>query len=452
MLGNCKNIFRVLLVTALVVSIIASMGTVAASSHTGDGEMEAQGELRVVHASPDAPNVDVYVDGDAVLEDVAFGTVSGYLELPSGTYQIEVTAAGDPDTSVFNQEVEVGEGDYTALAIGELAEGSETPFTVEVLEDDNSPTNEGEARVRAVHASPDAPNVDITVESTGDALFENVSVGDSGYVSVPEGEYTIEIRVAQDDNEGDIVTTFDLNAEAGNVYSAFAVGYAAPDEAPGDQPFEIVTALDAEPGEGEPTATVTFEDQTIDDNTVVVSSASLPEGGFITMHDDSLLDGDALGSVVGTSEYLESGGNEIEVELDEELGEGEHTLIAMPHFDTNGNEEYDFVETEGGEDGPYTDDEGPVTNQATITVEGESMDDGMEDGMEDDGTEDDGMDGGMEDDGMDGNETEDGDGQEDGTEQDGGDGGGEGLPGFTAVAAIVAVIGAALMLARRNDE
>jgi len=410
--------------------------------------MEAEGEIRVVHASPDAPNVDVYVDGDAVLEDVAFGTVSDYLTVPAGPHQIEVTAAGNPDTSVFDQEVEVGEGDFTALAIGELAEGSDTPFTVEVLEDDNSPTNEGEARVRAVHASPDAPNVDITVESTGDALFEDVSRGDSAYVSVPAGEYTLEMRVAQDDNQGDVVTTFDVNAEAGSVYTAFAVGYAAPDDAPADQPFEAVTALDAEPGEGEPTATVTFESQTSDGGSVVISSTSLPEGGFVTIHDDSLLEGDALGSVVGVSGYLESGGNEIEVELDEELGEGEHTLIAMPHLDTNGNQEYDFVEMEGGEDGPYTDDEGAVTNQAVVTVEGEPMDDGMEDGMEDG---DDGMDDGTQDDSMGGNETGDGDGGDGETGDDGG-GGGEGLPGFTAVAAILALVGAAFMLARRNSD
>lgn len=28
-------------------------------------------------------------------------------------------------------------------------------------------------------------------------------------------------------------------------------------------------------------------------------------------------------------------------------------LVAMPHLDTNGNEEYDFVDTGGSEDGPY---------------------------------------------------------------------------------------------------
>lgn len=440
MLGN-KH--KILLVLSLVcIALVFSAGTAAASSHMDDGEAEADGELRVVHASPDAPNVDVYVDGDAVLEDVEFGTVSDYLELPPDTYQIEVTAAGDPDTSVFNESVEVPEGDFTALAIGELAEESETPFTVEVLEDDNSPTDEGMARVRAVHTSPDAPAVDITVEGTGDALFENVSVGDAGYVSVPEGEYTLEIRVAQDDNEGDVVSTFDLNAEAGAVYSAFAVGYVAPDDAPGDQEFEVVATVDAEPGvmEGEPTPTaVTFEDQTSEGDSVVVAESSHEEEYVVVVHAD---DDGAPGDIIGSEGDLESGVNEdVTVTLNETLDAGEHTLYAMLH-ETIGDGEYGP---------PLSADGDVVVEPAQVTVEGE-MDDGMDDGeTDDDGmdgneSEDGGMDDGeMDDDGMDGNES---DGEGDGETEDGG--GGEGMPGFTAIVAVMALIGAAFMLTRRN--
>ncbi len=354
-----------------------------------DGE---DGELRVVHASPDAPNVDVYVDGDAVLEDVAFKDVSGYLELPRDTYEIEVTAAGDPDASVFNEDVEVGEGAFTALAIGELDDDTEVPFTVDVLEDDNSMTAVGEARVRAVHASPDAPDVDITV-GEGEPLFENVGFGESGYVEVPAGEYTLEIRVAQDDADGDVVTTFDLDAEAGTVYTAFAVGYVEPDEAPADEPFDVVAVVDAEPGESVETA-VTFEDQTSDGDSVVVAESSHSEEYVVVIHED---DEGEPGDIIGHSGDLEAGVNEdVTVTLDETLEEGEHTLHAMLH------------ETDDEDDwGPSlsVDDE-TVVDSAVVTVE---VDDDDEVADEE-----------------------------------------EGLPGFTVVAALVALLGAAFMLARRD--
>jgi PGF-CTERM protein len=41
----------------------------------------------------------------------------------------------------------------------------------------------------------------------------------------------------------------------------------------------------------------------------------------------------------------------------------------MPHQDTNDNEAYDFVDSEGAEDGPYTTDEGDaVVDDATLTI------------------------------------------------------------------------------------
>lgn len=148
-------------------------------------------------------------------------------------------------------------------------------------------------------------------------------------------------------------------------------------------------------------ASVTFEEQTSNGTTVVVDEVTVPEGGFVTMHDSTLLEGEAIGSVVGVSEYLEPGTHEnvtvdlfdvegIEFAEDERLEDGE-TLIAMPHFDTNDNEVYDFASTNGTEDGPYTDEDGAVTDPANVTVE-EADDEVTDDGAvtEDDNvTEDD---------------------------------------------------------------
>ncbi|MFA9416702.1 hypothetical protein [Natrinema sp. HArc-T2] len=122
-------------------------------------------------------------------------------------------------------------------------------------------------------------------------------------------------------------------------------------------------------------AYVTFNNQTTDGETVVVENVTLASPGFVTIHNSSLLIGDAIGSVIGTSEYLEAGTHEnVTVTLDDPLEESE-TLIAMPHRDTNQNETYDFVETEGEEDVPFlTPDGEPVTDEAVVTVEGAAED------------------------------------------------------------------------------
>ncbi|AHG04565.1 hypothetical protein HALDL1_13935 [Halobacterium sp. DL1] len=202
--------------------------------------------VRVAHVSPNAPNVDVYVDDSAVLEDVPFGTVSDYLEVPAGERQVEITAASDPDTVVFSGAVPVeADGEYTIAAAGEVGEGADQPFEPLVLADDNSNPGEETARVRLVHASPDAPAVDVTAASSGDALFDGVEYGGSEYVEVPAGDYTLEVRGDTESNDGDVAAEFDVSLSGGSVYTAFAAGYLTPDDEPADTPFDLIVAQDA---------------------------------------------------------------------------------------------------------------------------------------------------------------------------------------------------------------
>jgi len=216
---------------------------------TESEEPTGSANVRVAHMSPNAPNVDVYVDGSAVLEDVPFGAVSEYLEVPAGERTVEITAAGDADTSVFDGPVTVeADTDYTVAAAGELGDMADQTFEPLVLEDDNSSPGSDTARVRTVHVSPDAPTVDITLASNGDSLFDGVAYGQSGYVEVPAGDYTLQIRGDTEGNDGDVVADFDVSLAGGQVYTAFAAGYLSPDDEPGDAPFDLLVSADTNGG------------------------------------------------------------------------------------------------------------------------------------------------------------------------------------------------------------
>ena len=216
------------------------------------GSMETETEsdpasVRVAHMSPNAPNVDVYVDGSAALEDVPFGAVSDYLDVPAGARTVEITAAGDPDTSVFEGDVTVESGQaYTVAAAGEIGDGADEAFGPLVLEDDNTAPGADTARLRVVHVSPDAPAVDVTAESTGDALFDGVAYTESGSVEVPADDYTVQIRGDTESNDGDVVADFDVSLEGDQVYTAFAAGYLSPDDEPADTPFDLIVAQDTD--------------------------------------------------------------------------------------------------------------------------------------------------------------------------------------------------------------
>ncbi|XVH30292.1 DUF7282 domain-containing protein [Haloferacaceae archaeon DSL9] len=141
-------------------------------------------------------------------------------------------------------------------------------------------------------------------------------------------------------------------------------------------------------GAAQDAATVEFSDQETDGTTVVVDAVALPEGGFVVIHDSSLLDGAAVESIIGVSDYLEPGEHEnVEIALyegvegadfDQSELEDDDTLIAMPHLDTNENETFDFVASDGDDDGPSVDaDDDPVVDDAAVTVTDEKRIDAL---------------------------------------------------------------------------
>ena len=228
-----------------IAAVDAGAGGGGIVQNMGDGGMSQEDvALRVAHLSPDAPNVDVLVDGSAVLEDVPFGAVSDYLSLSAGSYQVTIQAAGDASTVVFDQSLDLQPGAYTAAAIGELDSEAENAFSVQLLTDDTSAPADDTARLRVVHAAPDAPAVDITVASSGDVLVDGAAFGDAATVEVPAGSYTLEVRGDTMSNDGDVVTTFDVTVEGGRAYTAFAQGYLSPDDEPASASFDLGVVAD----------------------------------------------------------------------------------------------------------------------------------------------------------------------------------------------------------------
>jgi hypothetical protein len=202
--------------------------------------------VRVAHMAPNAPNVDVYVDGTAVLEDVPFGAVSDYLDVPSGERQFRITPAGDSETAVFEGAVPIDAGTtYTVTAIGEVGDMADQSFEPLVLSSEESAPGSDTARVRVVHASPDAPAVDVTLASSGDALVDGLPYGESATAEAPAGEYTLEIRPDTETNDGEVVGSFDVSLAGGESYTAFAAGYLTPDDEPADTSFDLLVVQDA---------------------------------------------------------------------------------------------------------------------------------------------------------------------------------------------------------------
>lgn len=166
--------------------------------------------LRALHASPDAPAVNIVVDGAEALSGVDFAQGSGFL----GVGQAEnVTATGAVVSVVVNAltpggEVEAINADLplefgtetSVIATGTVAGGLPLPV-VAVSNPIGEPIAAGNFRAQVVHGAPSAPAVDVYVTALDGPLDAPVNSAPLGFgeftgqLEVPEGDYQIRIAV-----------------------------------------------------------------------------------------------------------------------------------------------------------------------------------------------------------------------------------------------------------------
>ena len=209
-------------------ALVALMGLSAVSAQS-DMAM-----VRIVHASPDAPAVDIWVNGEVAISNLAFGEATDYVELAAGDYDVAVTPTGaGAEDAVIEATLSLEAGAaYTVAAVGEVA--NIEPL---VLADDLTAPADGMAHVRVVHASPDAPDVDVAV-ADGPVLIQGLAFkADSGYLPVDAMSYDLEVRPTGTEDVAIDIAGF--NAEAGTVYTVMAIGLA------GDGSLTVLPLVDA---------------------------------------------------------------------------------------------------------------------------------------------------------------------------------------------------------------
>jgi len=297
-------------------------------------EVEGDDLIRVAHMIPDFPDVDVYVDDteEPVFEGIGYTDTTDYVELPEGEAQIRVTAADGRSLVVFDEQVDVPAGNTTAVALGEPEEdepadgqgdegGEDIGFQLELFEDDNTPPAESinDSRLRLIHASLDAPAVDVRVGET--TVFENVNFGEGEYYDLPAGSYDFEVFPAngedaeepgeEDDEDDENGILSGLAADGGSDISLLQQeeDEPAPDEEDEELPEDDEPEEEEEfPEDDEP------EEEEEEEEPVFTFSATTEENSVSTAFAVGYLDAEAVDS-----------DEEFDVVLTEDVVDGEVT-------------------------------------------------------------------------------------------------------------------------------
>lgn len=212
-----KKWFKVLMIAVLPALVLTSC-----SDDDDDMGLAEQAQVMVIHASPDAPGVDLLIDDRK--ENSAALTYpgnTGYLDVRAGNRNIKINAAGTA-TSVIDADVTLAANQaYSLFAANTLAN-----IEVVALTDDLTEPASGNAHVRFVHLSPDAPAVDIAVAG-GPVLFPNRAFKQAtAFTPVETGTYDLEVRLAG--TETVVLAVPGVQLASGRIYTIFAQGFVNP--------------------------------------------------------------------------------------------------------------------------------------------------------------------------------------------------------------------------------
>lgn len=189
--------------------------------------------IRILHASPNAAAVDVYVNNIPLEKNITYKEFTKYYPLAGGLYNIKLYPAGMTTNPIINTNVNIPPSSIFTVAATGMSENIDLTLVPE------PPLQRlpGETFVRFVHLSPDAPHVDITLPN-GTKLFTDVEYKEiTDYIRVRPGVYTLQAKVAG--TEDIVLTVPNTNFRAGNIYTVYAVGLAK-----GNPGLQVLIPLD----------------------------------------------------------------------------------------------------------------------------------------------------------------------------------------------------------------
>ena len=174
--------------------------------------------VRIIHAVPNAPNVDVYVNGSLLTSNLAFGKISKYITLTSGEYEFQLFVTGTYDKPLLSQTIPlIANANYT-VSIVTLANN----LFLFRLKYDNIPLNKSQAFLRFINLSSNAPLLSLSLPN-GIVLFNGAEyLETTGYYQLSSGIYNFEVLLGS----SEITTKYikNITLDGGKLYTIYIIG------------------------------------------------------------------------------------------------------------------------------------------------------------------------------------------------------------------------------------
>jgi len=187
----------------------AAAATALLAACGGDDDETPTSRLRAIHASADAPAVDVLFGTQPVAAGAQFKQASAYASVPAASSTLRVNLAGTSTTALSATLGLAANRTYSAIVVGSASPAAPAGQALApvLIDDDGVAPGSGSVKLRVVHGAPAVPAVDIYVTAPGATLPASPTIAALAYRSaapasgspalqIPGGNYQIRATVA----------------------------------------------------------------------------------------------------------------------------------------------------------------------------------------------------------------------------------------------------------------
>lgn len=174
--------------------------------------------VRILHAVPNAPNVDIYLNGSLIASNLAFGNISKYMQISPGEYEFQLYPTGTYDKPLLSQNIQLISNSNYTVSIVTLANN----LFLFRLKDDNVPSSKSQSLLRFINLSSNAPLLSLALPN-GVTLFNEAEyLETTGYYQLSPGIYNFEILLGS----SQITTKYinNITLDGGKFYTIYIIG------------------------------------------------------------------------------------------------------------------------------------------------------------------------------------------------------------------------------------
>lgn len=171
------------IITLLAALALLVLGTFGAAAQLEDPvPAEDAAYIRIAHLSPDTPAVKAFVNGEAKISGLLFGSVTRWIDVAPGSYEFAIGTGSDPAAAqISGIALDLAAGEFVTLVVV----GSTTNGTLkgQAIVEDYSRIGTGNARVTVFHAMEDGALVNVS--AAGASVASKLAY--TGAFTAPDG-------------------------------------------------------------------------------------------------------------------------------------------------------------------------------------------------------------------------------------------------------------------------